>query len=178
MTGNRPGERTTRAAFLAIMVVMAVALSSCARSVTLGYEEAIEVMVLDGVGRTRATCVVASLDGQLDLAKVTGLDVDLDQDELDLLAETSARCAPALAAAGGVVGGPPLNEATIAAELAAAEAAVDVETEVYRMVEEGLDPTIADCLIVRLSVFPDPTEIFGDAVRLSGYIVDCRDETS
>ena len=77
---------------------------------------------------------------------------------------------------GGVVGGPPINEATIAAEKAAAEAAVDVDTEVYRMVDEGLDPTLAECLIVRLSAYVEPSEVFADDVRLSGVIVDCRDE--
>lgn len=171
------GNATHVAAVLAApVIVVAMMASSCARSVTLGYEEAIEVMVLDGVDRTRATCIVSVLDGQLALAKVTGLEVGLEDDELELLAVTSAACAPALAAPGGVVGGPPLNEATIAAEQAALDAAVDVETEVYRMVDEGLDPTLAECLIVELSVFPEPSEIFDDELQFSGIVVDCREQ--
>jgi len=164
-----------RAALSALpVIVVALMASSCARSVTLGYEEAIEVMVLDGVGRASATCIVNALDGELELAKVTGLDVDLSDDELNLLASASARCAPALAAAGGIVGGAPINEASIAAEIAAAETDVDVDEAVYRMVEEGLDPTLAECVIVRVAGSISPVELLSDDVGLSGVIVDCR----
>ena len=166
-----------RAALFALPVILiALGVSSCARSVTLGHEEAIEVMVLDGVDRSRAECIVSSLEDELELAKVTGLDVELDDEELHLLAVTSSRCAPALAANGGVVGGQPLDDPAAAAELAAAEAAVDVESAVARMVDEGLDPTLAGCLLVRLGEVPDPSEILEDEVRLSGVVVDCRDD--
>jgi hypothetical protein len=149
--------------------------SSCARSVTLGYEEAIEVMVLDGVDRARATCIVSSLEEELDLAKVTGLDIDLDEGELAALAAASSRCAPALAAVGGVVGGSPLIETSLAEELGDG-VAVDVQAEIYRMVEEGLDPTLADCLIVGLSVYPEPADVLADDLRFSGMVVDCREQ--
>lgn len=166
-----------RAALFALPVLLVALLaSSCSRSVTLGYEEAVEVMVLDGVDRARAACIVSVLDGELELAKVTGLDVDLSDDELSLLAATSSRCAPALAAPGGIVGGAPIDEASIAAAIAAAEAEVDIDTAVYRMVEEGLDPTIAECLIVRLAGSFDPAEVLADDVRLSSVVVDCRAE--
>lgn len=160
-----------RAASIALPVILiALLASSCARSVTLGYEEAVEVLVLDGLDRARSTCIVSALDGELDLAKVTGLDVDLDDEELAVLAATSAACAPALAATPGVLGGPPLTEASLEAPT------VDVETAVYRMVEQGLDPTIADCLIVRFRDYPDPAVAFADDVRFSGVVVDCRDQ--
>ena len=166
---------TSRAALSAILVIVVGLLgSSCARSVALGYEEAVEVLVLDGVDRARATCIVAALDGELDLAKVTGLEVDLDDEELAVLASTSSACAPALAATAGVVGGSQLAEASLEAELGAS--VIEVETEVYRMVEEGLDPTIADCLIVRLRDHPDPAVVFADGVRFSGIVVDCRNQ--
>jgi len=158
------------------LLVVALLTSSCSRSVTLGYEEAVEVMVLDGIDRSRASCIVSALDGQLELAKITGLDVDLSDDELRLLASTSGRCAPALAAAGGIVGGAPIDEASIAAANAAAAAEVDIDTAVYRMVEEGLDPTIAECLIVRLAGSLDPSAVLADEVQLSGIVVDCRTE--
>jgi len=167
--------RSSRGVLITVPIVMiALVATSCARSVTLGYEEAIEVMVLDGTDRARAACIVSALDGRIALDKVTGLNVDLSDDELDLLATMSSRCAPALAVTGGVVGGAPISESVVAAEMAAAEAEdVDVETEVYRMVAEGLDPTLAECLIVGLSIYPDPAEVFADELRLSGEIVDC-----
>jgi hypothetical protein len=166
---------TPRAALLGLSLAMAALLGvSCARSVTLGSEEAVEVLVLDGIDRARATCIVSALEGELDLAKVTGLDVDLDEDELAVLAETSSRCAPALGASAGVVGGPSVTEEDLEAELQVP--VIDVETEVYRMVAEGLDPTIADCLIVRLGDFPEPAAILTDDVLFSGIVVDCRAE--
>jgi hypothetical protein len=164
-----------RAALFALpLILIALSASSCARTVTLGYEEAVEVMVLDGVVRARATCIVSALENDLDLAKVIGLDVELTDDELALLAFTSSRCAPALATSGGVVGGSPLTEPSLAMELAEG-VAIDVQGEVYRMVEEGLDPTLADCLIVELALYPEPAEILADDVRFSGMIVDCRE---
>ena len=167
-----------RAALFALPVILvALVASSCARSVTLGSEEAIEVMVLDGVDRARATCIVSALEHDVDLAKITGLDVDLTEEELALLASTSARCAPALAATGGVVGGSPPAEPGLG-ETSGETGAIDVDAAVYRMVEEGLDPTLADCLIVALEVYPDSAEILADDVRLSGMIVDCREEAT
>lgn len=165
-----------RAALFALLVVLvALVASSCARSVTLGYEEAIEVMVLDGVDRTRANCIVSALDGELDLAKVTGLDVELAEDELALLATTSSRCAPVLATSGGVVGGLPLTGATVGEDVGGSDGVIDVESEVFGMVQQGLDPTIADCVIVRLSVYPDPGEVLADDLRFSEIVVDCRE---
>lgn len=167
-----------RAALFALPVIlMALVASSCARSVTLGYEEAIEVMVLDGVDRARATCIVSALEHDVELAKITGLDVDLTDEELAVLASTSARCAPALAATGGVVGGSLLGEPWLG-EIPGETGPVDADAAVYRMVEEGLDPTLADCLIVALEVYPDPAEILADDVRFSGMIVDCREDAS
>ena len=158
----------------AVLVVISLLGPSCARSVTLGYEEAVEVLVLDGVDRARADCIVSALDGELDLAKVTGLDVDLDDDELALLASTSSRCAPALATTGGVVAGP--SSAGSALEAEPDGPVFDIDAEVQRLDEEGLDPTIVDCLVVRLRASPDPAGFFADAVRFSETVVDCRDE--
>ncbi|MEZ5244989.1 MAG: hypothetical protein R2707_07830 [Acidimicrobiales bacterium] len=163
-----------RAALFGLSLAMVAVGTSCARSVTLGSEEAVEVLVLDGVDRTRASCIVSALDGELDLTKVTGLDVNLDDDELALLARISSQCAPALAATAGVVGGSPLTEADLESELQTPT--IDVEAELYRMVEEGLDPTIVGCLLVRLRDHPEPAVLFADDVRFSEIVVDCRDQ--
>ncbi len=162
-----------RAVSCVLLIVVALAASSCARSVTLGSDEAVEVMVLDGIDRSWANCIVSALDGQIDLAKVTGLDVELEEEELRLLANTSDRCAPALAATGGVVGGPVPYGSEPGEELEQ-EPVIDVEDSVYRMVDEGLETAVAECLIVRLGLVPDPGAVLTDVVRLSELIVGCR----
>jgi len=167
-------RRPRRVVLSIFLMVLAVVSSSCGRSVTLGHEEAIEVMVLDGVDRARAMCIVTALAGSLDLEKITGLEVDLEEEELALLAATSSRCAPALAVTGGVVGGSGLTDPSLVAD-GEGPGDFDVESAVYRMVEEGLDPGLADCLIVELRIFPSPEEIVADSLRLSELVVDCRD---
>ncbi len=174
MSPHGPSRRPSRGVLSILLAVLALVSSSCGRTVTLGHEEAIEVMVLDGVDRARATCIVTALAGSLDLEKITGLDVDLAEDELALLAATSSRCAPALAVTGGVVGGSGLSDPSLVAD-GEGPGDFDVENAVYRMVEEGLDPGLADCLIVELRIFPDPEEIVEDGLRLSELVVDCRD---
>lgn len=156
------------------LVVSTLLAGACARAETLGYEEAIEVMVLDGVDRDRATCIVSALEGELPLAKVTGLDLGLDDAELSLLAATSARCAPALVTTIGALGGGTTALSGPDVAPAATTAPPDVEAAVYRMVDEGLDATLAPCLIVAVDAHPDPGAVLDDPRQLSELIVDCR----
>jgi hypothetical protein len=168
------------AALVAVVTFVVMSLSSggCARSETLGYEEAIEVMVLDGVDRDRATCIVSALEGELPLAKVTGLDLGLDDAELTLLAATSARCAPTLVTGVGSFGGGATTDAAPDVAPAATTAPLDVDAAVYRMVDEGLDATLAGCLILAVDAQPDPRAVLDDPRHLSELIVDCRDGRS
>ncbi|MDW3219027.1 MAG: hypothetical protein R8F63_10490 [Acidimicrobiales bacterium] len=155
------------------LLVLGLVASSCGRSTTLGPEEAVEVMVLDGVARARAVCIVENVGGDLDLAKVSGLEIDLTADELRLLAATSAQCAPAMALNGPVViGRPPLDEAAVAAEMAAGDDLV--QRSVARLVDEGLEFAVGQCLETMLDGRDDAAEALEDVVQRSALIVDCR----
>ena len=159
---------------LVAAVTIALVASACGRSTTLGPEEAVEVMVLDGIDRGRAICIVDAIGDDVDLAKVSGLDVDLTDDELRLLATTSVQCAPTLALTGPMLDQPPLTEAAIAAEIAAAENGV--EFGVARLVDEGLEYAVGECLESRLELEDEPLETLEDAVQRSELIIDCREE--
>lgn len=160
------------------LVVSTLLAGACARAETLGYEAAIEVMVLDGVDRDRATCIVSALEGELPLAKVTGLDLGLDDAELSLLAATSARCAPALPTAGLVAEAGSGQAALPGPSGATADPTSQVRAEIDRMVRQGLEPSVADCVTVRLDGFADPAAVLQDPLRVSEIVVDCRDGRS
>jgi len=163
--------------FALLVVLVALVASACARTETFGPDEAIEVMVLDGVDRARATCILATLDGQLDLEKVTGLDVDLDETELALLSTASMVCAPVLTGGGGVIGGSGfLDEEDIQAQRDAAKLENRIEDRVWALVEEGLDPLIGNCVIDAVTVLDDPRAALDDVFNLSSMIVDCREQ--
>lgn len=176
MSWTRRGRAPVLPGVMVAMVIGVLVLGGCGRSTRLGPEEAVEVMVLDGVARARADCMIAALDGELDFAKVTGLDVDLDPAEVDLLSSTASQCAPAVGFGGGVLDGASAGQSeaeVVAAQAAAAE--VDVEAEVYRMVDEGLDPALTSCLVNRLNADVDPTETIADVYALAAVTVDCRE---
>ncbi|MDG2026095.1 MAG: hypothetical protein P8J50_03235 [Acidimicrobiales bacterium] len=160
------------ASFALPVLLISLLASSCGRSTTLGPVEAVEVMVLDGIDRGRAVCIVDALDDDLDLAKVSGLEVDLD-DERQLLAATSAQCAPALALNGTIhFGESPMNEAAIAAEILGASATI--EDRIGALVDEGLDFSVGQCLDRQLALLPAPHEALDDIVQRSELIVTCR----
>lgn len=160
---------------LVVVVVLGLVAASCGRSTTLGPEEAVEVMVLDGIDRGRAVCIVETIGHEIDLAKVSGLEVDLTDDELRLLATTSNQCAPAIALNGPIViGQGPLTEAQVAAEMA--NTAEAIEYGIARLVEEGLEYEVGLCLESRLESLDDPHDALDDVTRRSELIVGCRTE--
>lgn len=162
---------------VALLALVALLASACSRATTLGPEEAVEVMVLEGVDRSRALCVVRILDGQLELAKIAGITVDLTEEELALLSTTSSVCAPAYGTGGGVLGGSSdLTEAMVAQQNAAARTREDLDSEVFALVDAGLDRSIALCLVSKLRVIDDPQEVLDDVAELARFIVDCREE--
>ena len=163
------------AVFAVPLIVVALVVTSCARSVTLGHEEAVEVMVLDGVNRGQADCVVSALDGQLRLEKITGLDVNLSDDELTLLGDTSARCAPLMAAGTGVLNnGQLLDEFAIAEQDGLVGGDLSLDDVVLQLIADGLEADIGDCLLVELELVPDAEVVLTDLAALSRLISGCR----
>jgi hypothetical protein len=163
--------------FAFLLVIVALLASSCARPETLGPSEAVEVMVLDGVDRGRAVCVVDALYGQLDLAKVTGLAVDLNDDELALLASSAAACSPAQGAAGFVVGAD-TNPDEVDAEVAAENTARDIENHVNALIAGGLEVAVGNCLMATLGTLADPQDLFDDTFVMSTMTLDCRESVA
>lgn len=163
------------ALIVSVLCLFGLMASACSRSDSLGADEAIEVLVLDGVDRARASCIVNNLEGQIDLRKITGFDLDLDDHELAALSALSSICAPALGSGGGLIAGGGVVNDPLSGETAAEEA--DVEIAVYRMVDEGLEAGLANCLILELSALEDPVAVLDDDVALASAIVACRDLT-
>ena len=158
---------------IAVTVAGALIAGSCARGDTLGAEAAIEVMVLEGVDRGRATCVVRGLDGQLDLEKVAGIDVDLDDEELVMLAAATSACAPVLGDIGGVIGGDTLDPVSALAGQPDPDHRSAVEAMVDELVLGGLAANVGDCLVEEILASDDPAAALeGDEV-LVGLLLDC-----
>jgi hypothetical protein len=158
----------------ALVVALAVGLlaAACGRGDSLGSEEAVEILVLDGIERRRAECIVTSLDGALDLEKVTGLDTDLDDSELVLLSEASASCVSAIPDTGGVTGEAP------AEDLLLTEPLVDIEAVVADLVVGGVDAEVAACVGELVTAAVDQFSAAGDEGFLANSLLTCEAELS
>lgn len=155
----------------ALILVVAVLGAGCSRSSGLAPDDAVEILVIDGLARSEAECLVSELSGELSLAEVTGLEGDLDSDELSVLYEASRRCQPAAAAgAGGVLGAGTL------AELDAIEGRdeVDVEAMVAELLLGGLEPDVAVCVVSSLLAEPDAVSAIEDETRRIDAVVACE----
>lgn len=159
-------------------VVGGLLVVACARTDTLGAEEAVEVLVLDGMSRDRAACMVLALDGELALEKITGLDTDLTDDELDLLSVAGAGCAPVFGTGGGVIGGDDTAQGfdpiAALADPQHHDPSAGVDELVDGLVLGGMDPGIGACLVERILAAPDPAAIVASDEQLSSLILDCR----
>ena len=147
MTRPRRWCRRCSVVFAAAIVLA----TACSENVTVGRDEAIEVLVLDGVSRERARCIVDGVDGIVGLAKVTGIDPDLTEGELADLARVSSSCVFVDETSFEVVEGEPeeLDEEEGDLEF-------DIDAEVERLVNGGIAPEVAKCVGVALSVSSDP----------------------
>ncbi len=130
----------------------ALLLAACGEDVDVGRDEAIEVLVLDGVPRERAECIVDGLDGVVPFDKVTGVDPDISEDQLADLAGVSATCTVIDDTSAGIVGG-----GQSGGEIEeGGGVAVDIDAEVERLVSGGLDPMVGDCVRSALFAAADP----------------------
>lgn len=145
--------------------------SSCSRGSTLGPDEAVEILVLDGLGRAEATCLIDEIDDSLDLAEVTGVDGDLDSEELMVLFAASQACQPTAGASGGIVGS--LDELNDLDELELVEP-IDVEGVVAELLLGGLDPDVAVCVATILLTDLDPVFAVSDETRRLDAILACE----
>jgi len=163
---------TTRT-LLALAVCVSILASTCARGSHFGSDDAVEILVLDGMSREEATCLVNAVEGDLDLAEVTGVSGDLDSGELEALFHASRGCQPVTrAGTGGTIGGSfddlgDLEELDEAGD-------IDVEGVVADLLLGGLDPEIAVCVASILLADSDPTLAVSDDDRKLDAIVACE----
>ena len=152
---------------VAVALAALVVGSSCGRGEDLGIDEAVEILVIDGLDRRQAECVVAGLDGRLDLEKVTGVDADLDDAELALLGTSSAACAPAVPETGGVADDVTPEDLLLDPE------PVDVDTLVDELVAGGMTPALAACVGEQVVHSPDADHAATDEVFLAEALLAC-----
>lgn len=139
---------------LAVVAVTATTVVGCAEDVDVSRDEAIEVLVLDGVPRDRAVCIVDGIDGLVDLAKVTGVDPEINEDELADLASVSGSCVTSSDDTASVI-----DANSPEAQLEISEGGGIEETIAERietLVTGGLDPMVGECVGQAIAASSDP----------------------
>ncbi len=164
---HRPGRFRFVAGTCCLLVLT---IPSCSRGTVLGDAEAVEILVLDGIERPKAECIISSLDGAIDLERVTGVSSGLTDNEIALLARTSAACAAEVEGSDAVISGPGLPEEPNDLERLPA----DVDERIDGLVAGGLDPVLAECLRSAVMATPDPAIAVADFVFLSEAILICE----
>lgn len=155
--------------FLPVVLVLAGLLAgACSRGNELGPKEAVEILVIDGVDRAQAECMVSDLAEKIPLEKVTGIDTDLSDQEIAELAASSAACQPPIAGGEGVVGGdePP---GQLEGDL------VPDRTQLMAdLLRGGMDPDTASCLADATLAAPDPVAALADEQYRANALLECE----
>lgn len=152
------------------LATVSMLAAGCGEDVSVSRDEAIEVLVLDGVPRDRAACIVDGADGVIELAKVTGVDADISEDELADLAGISATCVFVDDTGAGVIDAQPegLGEAE------GGGLGIDTDTEIERLITGGFEPAVARCVVEVVLTAPEPSEaaandtFIAEAARICG----------
>ncbi len=168
-SGTRPIGRRPTVVGLAIVALLG---AGCSRSSTVGADEAIEILVIDGLDRTEAECLVEAVQDDLDLAEVTGVSSGLDTDELAVLFEASRSCRPAPAGTTGPVDDPvdALNDLDELEDLDP----LDVGDVAGELLRGGVDPDLAVCVATLLLRSDDEVDSVSDETRKIDAIVVCE----
>lgn len=154
---------------LAVVVLIALMAGACSRGSELGPKEAVEILVIDGVDRGQAVCMVSDLAGKMSLEKVTGISTDLSVEEIATLAASSAACKLPIARGGGVVGG-----SDPAGRLEDSGLVPDRPKLVADLVRGGMDPVVAGCLADSTLAAPDPVAALGDEQYRANALLECE----
>lgn len=75
-----------------LTLVLGLGLVGCADDVEVGRDEAIEILVLDGIERDKAVCIVDRIEGDVALERLTGVDPNITDEELATVAAVTAGC--------------------------------------------------------------------------------------
>ncbi|MEM8707280.1 MAG: hypothetical protein AAGE98_12535 [Actinomycetota bacterium] len=155
----------------AALFVASVVFAGCAEDVDVSRDEAIEILVLDGVPRDRAVCIVDGVDGVVDLAKVTGVDPVINEDELADLAAASGMCTTAISDSSSIV-----DPDSPEAQLDVAEGGgitAEIDARVDALVTGGLDPAVGECVRSAIAASDDPAAALANANFLTEAIGVC-----
>ncbi|GEM_PF-2545159 len=160
---RRHGWRT------AAFALTGLAASACAGGVNVSDDEAVEILVLDGVVREEASCIVDSIDHTMDLAAVTGVSGTLSESDLSRLAAIAATCRVPVDFGGGSTGDEP-EVALEVSEGGGTDEAIDAAID--GLLAGGLDRQIAECVRAIVSAADNPVamvanpEFLAEAIRL------------
>jgi len=154
---------------LAAVVLVALMAGACSRGSELGPKEAVEILVIDGIDRGQAVCMVSDLVGKMPLEKVTGINTNLSSEEIATLAASSAACKLPIAGGGGVVGG-----TDPASQLEGGGLAPDRSKLVADLVRGGMDPVVAGCLADSTLAAADPVAALGDEQYRANALLECE----
>ena len=160
-----------RRTLVAVGIGAALLAGGCAEDVDVSRDEAIEVLVLDGVPRNRAVCIVDGVDGLVDLAKVTGVDPEINEDQLADLASVSGSCVTATSDGSTV-----LDSNSPEAQLDVSEGGGIDEAIAERMaalVTGGLDPIVGECVGQAIGASNDPVASLANGNFITEAISVC-----
>ena len=139
---------------LAVVAAVALTVVGCTEDVDVSRDEAIEVLVLDGVPRERAVCIVDGIGGLVDLAKVTGVDPEIDEDELADLASVSGSCVTERGDTASVLDA---NSPEAQLEISEGGGISDaIADRIETLVTGGLDPMVGECVGQAIEASSDP----------------------
>lgn len=153
-----------------LILVVGLGVSACGDDVAVGREEAIELLVLDGVERDKAVCIVDRIRADVDLALVTGVDPAITENELAQLAAVTAGCRivgdelPTVVDDGGSFS-PGLLEGGSVEEM--------VEARIDDLMTGGLAPEVARCAGAAILASSDPAQNLDDETFVAEAIRIC-----
>ena len=139
-----------------LVVVLALGFSACADDVKVRRDEAIEILVLDGIEREKAACIVDRIEGDVALERLTGIDPEITDEELATIAAVTAGCR--------IVGDetPTVVEDEPGGRVEGGLVDVAVDERVDDLITGGLAPEVALCVGAAILGSSDPGTLVDD----------------
>jgi len=165
---SRPGRIGTA------LTVGLLLTGSCSRGSDLTVDDAIEILVFDGVRRDQAACIVTKIGDDVSLEKLTGVDAELADEHIEIISAASASCAvEPTGDLGGVIGGEQIADEL---ERLTADIEAIIQVRIDELVVGGLDPVEAECLRLATLGEEDPLAAASDLEYLSDVLVLCQSD--
>ena len=152
----------------AFAIVVGLGFSACADDVEVGRDEAIEILVLDGIERDKAVCIVDRIEGEVALERLTGVDPEITDDELATVAAVTAGCR--------IVGdeNPTVVEDEPGGRVEGGLVDAAVDERVDDLITGGLAPEVALCVGNAIRGSSDPGTLVDDANFVAEAIRVCE----